>query len=84
MDQTANIRRQIKARVGRQVTIVADHGRKRKQCYSGTLVGAYTNVFTLDCIVSGVMQSLTYSYNDIITGSVVFLRNKTQPSKDAS
>ena len=75
MDQIAHIRRQVKAFEGKEVTIVADKGRKRKQHYRGTLLGAYSNVFTILCKLSGVQQHLTYSYNDIITGSVVFLRN---------
>ena len=78
MDQTSSIRTQIKAYVGKEVTIVADRGRKRKAHYSGILMGAYTNVFTICCDLYGKKQSLTYSYNDIITGNVTFIRQKKQ------
>ncbi len=84
MDQTSNIRRQVRSHVGKQVTIMANLGRKRKQRFSGTLLGAYNNVFTLNCMLNGINQNLTYSYNDIITGSVVFLRDKKGASQDAS
>ena len=84
MDQTSHIRRQVRLHVGKQVTIMANLGRKRRQRFSGTLLGAYNNVFTLSCMLNGINQNLTYSYNDIITGNVVFLRDKSKTAKDAS
>lgn len=74
MDQISHIRRQVEACVGKNVTISADLGRKRRNEYSGVLLGAYSNVFTLSCMLSGVEQRLTYSYNDILTGAVQFIR----------
>ena len=76
MDSISHIKRQVEAYVGKNVTIRADRGRKRKSEYTGTLTGAYAHVFTLSCILSGVEQNLTYSYNDILTGNVLFLKNK--------
>ena len=76
MDSISHIKRQVEAYVGKNVTIRADRGRKRKSEYTGTLTGAYANVFTLSCILSGVEQNLTYSYHDILTGNVLFLKNK--------
>ena len=78
MDQTTGIRSQVRAHLGKAVPIVADRGRKRKAHYSGILQGAYTNVFTISCDLYGKKQSLTYSYNDIITGNVTFVRQKKQ------
>ena len=65
----------IKARVGRmlgrKVKIVADTGRKRINRYDGVVCGVYPNVFTLSVELDGVERKLTYSYNDILTKTVM-------------
>ena len=74
MDPVSHIRLQIQARVGQNVTIRANTGRRREHEYTGLLTGAYPNIFTLD----GTKRSLAYTYEDILTGSVLFVRRAQQ------
>ena len=53
MDPVSHIRLQIQARVGQNVTIRANTGRRREHEYTGLLTGAYPNIFTLCCTLDG-------------------------------
>lgn len=74
MDPISHIRLQIQARVGQNVTIRANTGHRREHEYTGLLTGAYPNIFTLCCTLDGTKRSLAYTYEDILTGSVLFVR----------
>ncbi len=78
MDPVSHIRLQIQARVGQNVTIRANTGRRREHEYTGLLTGAYPNIFTLCCTLDGTKRSLAYTYEDILTGSVLFVRRAQQ------
>lgn len=78
MDPISHIRLQIQARVGQNVTIRANTGRRREHEYTGLLTGAYPNIFTLCCMLDGTKRSLAYTYEDILTGSVLFVRRAQQ------
>ena len=57
--------------LGSRVRVSADIGRKRISHYDGVICGVYPNVFTLGVQLDGVERKLTYSYNDILTKTVM-------------
>ena len=60
------VKEQIKAHLGKRITVSVFGLRNRKNVYEGTLVDCYSNIFVVN--VMGSSKSFTYA--DVITGEV--------------
>ncbi len=71
MQEINRIKARVGGMLGRRVKVSADIGRKRITHYDGIICGVYPNVFTLSVQLDGVERKLTYSYNDVLTKTVM-------------
>ena len=65
------IRKEVESKVGEEVILKADMGRKRVKTQSGVIVDAFPSVFTVK--VSNdfdVERTVSYTYSDILTSTV--------------
>lgn len=56
-----------------QVSFSVKENRGRKETYTGTLEGAYTNIFVMSVRMNQRTANLAFNYSDIISGKVEFL-----------
>ena len=67
-----DIRGKVQELVGKPVTMQVCRGRKIVRNYTGTLQSAFPNVFSVQLQQgSDVVDTLVYSYSDILCGEVV-------------
>lgn len=65
------IRSEVEANVGKEVTIQADKGRKRIVTKSGVIIDAFPSVFTVKVNNDfNDERTISYSYSDILTSTV--------------
>ena len=65
------IRKEVESKVGEEVILKADMGRKRVKTKTGVIVDAFPSVFTVK--VSNefdVERTVSYTYSDILTSTV--------------
>ena len=65
------IRKEVESKVGEEVILKADMGRKRIKTKTGVIVDAFPSVFTVK--VSNdfdVERTVSYTYSDILTSTV--------------
>jgi uncharacterized protein Veg len=56
-----------------QVSFSVKESRGRKETYTGTLEGAYKNIFVMSVKTNRRTANLAFNYSDIISGKVEFL-----------
>ena len=66
------IRQKIDELVGTNVNMTVCRGRKQVKYYSGVVQNAHPRVFVVRLLQKeGAVESLSYSYNDILCGEVI-------------
>ena len=70
-DTLKKIREDVKTKVGRNVRLKANRGRRKTFIKEGVLENVYTNIFTVKVVESAdFVRRLSYSYSDILTETV--------------
>lgn len=67
----ANVQETLTQHVGKAVTLKANSGRKKYIERSGVLEGTYPNLFVIRVEEKSVERRMSFSYVDLITGTVV-------------
>ena len=62
----------IQSLKGQEVDLEVTRGRKKAQKIQGTIESVYPSIFTVKSNLDGVIQSLSYSYADVLCGDVSF------------
>jgi len=66
------IRQKIDEMIGKNVSMTVCRGRKQVKYYDGVMQNAHPRVFVVKLLKKeGAIDSLSYSYNDILCGEVV-------------
>ena len=68
------VKKGVRALMGKPIKIKINRGRKRIERYSGEISAVYPSVFTLK-VDKGAVKSLSCSYSDLICGEVVIKSN---------
>ena len=72
MQEINRIKARVGGMLGRRVKVSADIGRKRITHYDGAEYAAYIPMFLLSaCSWTEWNEKLTYSYNDVLTKTVM-------------
>lgn len=70
-----NIRNLIQERIGENLTFKVNTGRKKYVYFDGVIKDAYNNIFTIELKDKSIMKVQSYSYKDVLTGDVKFIKN---------
>ena len=70
---------QIKGLKGQNINLEVTRGRKKTLKYSGTIENIYPSIFTVRCPEE--KNSLSYSYADVLCGTVNLISDKSQEDK---
>lgn len=72
-----DIRKEVASKVGKEVILKADMGRKRIKTKTGVIVDAFPSVFTVKVNNEfDVERTVSYTYSDILTSTVKLTPNK--------
>ncbi len=69
----ACLRQEIENNKLNPVSFCVKESRGRKETYTGTLEGAYKNIFVMRVKMNRRTANLAFNYSDIISGKVEFL-----------
>ncbi len=71
------VKKAIKTLIGKRLKISVNRGRKKIERYEGEVENAYPSVFVLKIMDAPLVNSLSFSYSDIICGEVKLKIKKT-------
>ena len=67
----ARVRKTVESNIGQKVKLKANRGRKKSYMKEGVIVDAYGNIFTVRVdIDTRSVQTLSYTYSDVLTSNV--------------
>ncbi len=67
----SRVREAVESNIGQKVRLKANRGRKRTYIREGVIVDTYGNIFTVEVDVNKKsVQTLSYTYSDILTSNV--------------
>lgn len=73
---TSGLQASLAQFVGSEVTVKANHGRKRYVEHSGVLDGTYSKLFVVRVADQNVERKLSFSYVDLLTENVILLLHR--------
>ncbi len=68
-----DIKQQIKDLVGKTISMEVNRGRRKIENFQGIISKVYPSVFTIKIHDNANIDSLTYSYSDVLCGDVKIL-----------
>ena len=74
-DALGRVRRILESNIGQKVRLKANRGRKKSYIKEGVITDTYLNLFTVQVnIDSKSVQTLAYTYSDILTSNVELVK----------